>query len=339
MSDNLASVSFVIPTLNSERVLDKCLKSIRIQDYPADKIEVIIVDAGSTDKTLEIAKKYQVDKVLDNPLQTGEAGKAVGIGASTNEIIALIDSDNLLDGREWLRKMVKPFENSEIVSSEVLYWTYRRDDSLVDRYCALTGINDPVCLFLGNYDRYSYLSGKWTELLLEEETDRGAYLEVVIDKDNVPTMGANGYLVRREILNKIDWHPYYFDIDAAYQLIQLGYSRIARPKIGIIHLYCDKMSTFYRKQSRRINDYFYFRKKRIRHYKYNIICKGYVKYLLYTILIFPLLCQSLKGYLKKPDIAWFFHPLACWITLFVYSWGTIKGVFKAEIHDRGKWSQ
>lgn len=339
MNNILPSISFVIPTFNSERVLDRCLESIRMQDYPADKIEIIIVDAGSTDKTLEITKKYKVDKVLDNPLQTGEAGKSVGIDASTNEIIALVDSDNLLDGREWLRKMVKPFENPEIVSSEVLYWTYRRDDSLIDRYCALTGINDPICLFLGNYDRYSYLSGKWTGLPLEEETDRGDYLEVVIDKNNVPTMGANGYLVRREkILDKIDYHPYYFDIDVAYQLIQLGYNRIARPKTGIIHLYCDKISTFYRKQSRRINDYLYFRKKGMRHYKYNMTSKGYVKYLLYTVLILPLLCQSVKGYLKKHDIAWFFHPLACWITLCVYSWGVTKGWFRTEIQDRSGWS-
>ena len=331
MSDALPSISFVIPTFNSERVLDKCLESIRIQDYPRDRIEIIIVDAGSTDKTLEITKKYQVDKLLGNPLQTGEAGKAAGIKASTNEIIALIDSDNLLDREDWLKKMVKPFENPKIVSSEVLYWTYRRNDSLVDRYCALTGINDPICLFLGNYDRYSYLSSKWTGLPLEEETDRGDYLEVVIDKNNVPTMGANGYLVRREIVSKIDCHPYYFDIDVVYQLIQLGYNRIARPKIGIIHLYCDKINTFYRKQSRRINDYFYFRKKGMRHYKYNMASNGYVKYLLYTLLILPLLCQSVKGYLKKHNIAWFFHPIACFGGLFIYIWYAIKHKFNSNL--------
>lgn len=339
MNNTLPSISFVIPTFNSERVLDKCLESIRIQDYPTDKIEIIIVDAGSTDGTLGIVKRHQVNKVLNNPLQTGEAGKAIGVDASANEIIALIDSDNLLDGRGWLRRMVKPFENLGIVSSEVLYWTYRREDSLVDRYCALTGINDPICLFLGNYDRYSYLSSKWTGLPLEEEADRGDYLEVVINKNSVPTMGANGYLVRREILNKIDWHPYYFDIDVVYQLVQLGYNRIARTKAGIIHLYCDKISTFYRKQSRRINDYFYFRKKGMRYYKYNMASKGYARYLLYTVLIFPLFYQSVKGHLKKPDIAWFFHPLACWITLLVYGWATVRSIFKTRIYDRNGWTQ
>ena len=85
MSDVLPSISFVIPTFNSERVLGKCLESIRAQDYPSDKIEIIIVDAGSTDRTLEITKEYEIDKLLCNPLQTGEAGKALGIDASVNE--------------------------------------------------------------------------------------------------------------------------------------------------------------------------------------------------------------------------------------------------------------
>jgi len=66
---------------------------------------------------LEIAKTFRVDKVLPNPLITGEAGKAVGVKAASNEIIAFIDSDNILDGKERLRKMVEPFGDSEIVGS------------------------------------------------------------------------------------------------------------------------------------------------------------------------------------------------------------------------------
>jgi len=339
MNDGLPSISFIVPTLNSERVLDRCLESIRLQDYPKDRIEVIVVDAGSIDDTLEIAKRHKVNSILANPLRTGEAGKVVGIDASSNEIVALIDSDNVLEGTEWLRRMVKPFENPQICSSEPLYWTYRKGDSLIDRYCALTGINDPICLFLGNYDRYSYLSGKWTGLHLLQEIDRGDYLEVLIDKSHVPTMGANGYLVRREVLNRIDYHPYYFDIDVAYQLVQLGYDRIARPKTGIIHLYCDKIGLFYRKQKRRINDYFYFRRSGVRHYEYDLKSRGYVNYLLCTILVLPLLYQSAKGYTRKQDIAWFFHPLACWITLLAYGYGTARGLLNARMQDRSKWSQ
>ena len=75
---NIPTVSIVIPTYNSEATLEECLESIKKQDYPAEKTEIIIADGGSTDKTLEIAGKY-TQNIFNNPLKTGEAGKAVGI--------------------------------------------------------------------------------------------------------------------------------------------------------------------------------------------------------------------------------------------------------------------
>ena len=98
------SISIVIPTYNSARTLPACLESIREQDYPKKKIEIIIADAGSSDGTVEIARQF-TDKIYPNPLKTGEAGKAVGARHATGEIIALIDSDNNLPEREWLLLM------------------------------------------------------------------------------------------------------------------------------------------------------------------------------------------------------------------------------------------
>lgn len=334
----LPGVSIVIPTLNAERVIDKCLSAIQCQYYPKDKIEVIIADSGSTDRTLEIARKYGVDKIVDNPLKTGEAGKSIGIGNSTYEIIAFIDSDNILEGKSWLRQMVEPFRDDNIFGSEVLNWTYLREDTIINRYCALTGINDPICLFLGNYDRYSYLTGRWTDFPCFQE-DKGSYLEVTLNRDYVPTMGANGFLIRKSVLEYIDYHPYYFDIDVVYQLVQRGYNKIARPKIGIIHLFCENVGKFRKKQKRRIMDYIYFRKERKRSYEYKLNSFGFLKYLVYTLLVFPLIFQSVKGYLRKPDPAWFFHPVACWITLWEYGWGTLKGMFSPGALDRRGWKQ
>ena len=49
-------VSIIIPTKNSNKFLEKCLKSIRNQVYK--NIEIIVVDNNSTDRTLETARKY-----------------------------------------------------------------------------------------------------------------------------------------------------------------------------------------------------------------------------------------------------------------------------------------
>ena len=86
-------LSIVIPTLNSEKTLGICLAAVRAQSFPKDGYEIVIADAGSSDRTLEIAKEFVVDTITSNPLKTGEAGKTAGIKAAKGDIIALVDSD------------------------------------------------------------------------------------------------------------------------------------------------------------------------------------------------------------------------------------------------------
>lgn len=332
------SISIVIPTYNSSRSLGECLGSIRAQDYPQEKLELIVVDAGSTDRTREIASEMGADKILSNPLKTGEAGKSVGIGEATGELIAFIDSDNILDGADWLGKMVLPFEDPAIFCSECYALTYRPTDSVIDRYCSLLGMNDPIHLFLGNYDRFSMLTGKWTGLPLQM-TDRGEYYEVMLTRDSLPTMGANGCLIRRSALEQIELNSYYFDIDVIHQLVCHGYNRAGFVKKGIVHLYCPDLKTFARKQSRRIKDFLHYKKMGRRTYPHQRYFWGYVKFILSCVLVFPLLIQSFLGYARKNDPAWFIHPVACWLTLITYGRTTVGSIFATAEFDRTNWSQ
>lgn len=57
---NLLSISIVIPTYNCGNFLNFCLDSIVNQEYSKDLIEILIIDGGSTDNTVETAQKYTV---------------------------------------------------------------------------------------------------------------------------------------------------------------------------------------------------------------------------------------------------------------------------------------
>ena len=72
-------LSIVIPVLNSEKTLGACLNAITAQTLPRGDYEIVIADAGSTDRTLEIARAAGVDRIVPNPLKTGEAGKTLHI--------------------------------------------------------------------------------------------------------------------------------------------------------------------------------------------------------------------------------------------------------------------
>lgn len=337
----LPGISVIMPTLNSERYFDECLGSLFAQNYPRELLEVILIDAGSTDRTIEIAEQYGVDMILPNPLKTGEAGKAVGLHAATRELVLTIDSDNVLVGDDWLSRMVAPLvEDPTVVSSECLRWDYRRSDHYINRYQALTGINDPMSLFVGNYDRWSELHQAWT-LYPHHSEQRDGWEKVTLDPKWVPTMGANGYLVRRDVLLQADIGDYLFDIDVVHDLVQAGHTTIARVDVPIRHYFVDSIQRFTRKTRRRADDYFAFSAQGARSYPWTTHQQlGIVKFILATGLVLPLFWQVLQGYRRKPDPAWLFHVPACWITLVVYVYGTIKGKFvKPKPLDREGWSQ
>jgi GT2 family glycosyltransferase len=332
-------VSVVIPTLNAEKYLDECLGALRGQDYPPEQVEILLVDAGSTDRTLEIARSHGVERILENPLRTGEAGKAVGIHAASQELICMVDSDNVVVGRDWLARMVAPFDDPEVISSEALRWDYRREDHFINRWQALTGVNDPLALFVGNYDRYSYLTGRWTDYPHSSEPGDG-WEKVRLDPAWVPTMGANGYVVRREAFAAVPVEDYLFDIDFVYDLVQAGYATVARVDVPVRHYFCDSVERFYRKTRRRTDDYFYFASSGRRSYPWTSRQRqGVVRFVASTVLVLPLFWQVARGMRRRPDPAWLFQVPACWITLAVYAVGTIKGRLRPRMLDRRGWTQ
>jgi glycosyltransferase involved in cell wall biosynthesis len=337
---SLPGISVVIPTLNSAKYLEECLRSILEQDYPRELIEIIIADGGSDDDTRAIAARHGVDRIVENRLVTGEAGKAEGIRDATRDLILMVDSDNVLVGSDWLRRMAQPLiEDPSVVSSECLRWEYRSEDHFINRYQALTGVNDPMSLFIGNYDRWSELYQRWTAYPVKIER-RGAWERVELHPSAVPTMGANGYLVRRSAYDLLDLGDYLFDVDAVHDLVGVGLNVIARVDVPIRHYFCDSTWRFYRKTRRRTDDFFFFRSKGMRTYPWTTRQRlGVVRFVVSTVLVIPLLAQVYSGYRRVADPAWLFHVPACVITLGVYVAGMVRSVVRPAQLNRAGWSQ
>ena len=90
-------VSVIVPMRNEENYIEKCLQSILSQDFPLDKLEVIVVDGLSKDKSQEIVN-YYVEKypntvrLIENANKTAPYAMNIGIEKSVGKYIVRLDA-------------------------------------------------------------------------------------------------------------------------------------------------------------------------------------------------------------------------------------------------------
>ena len=106
---NYPLVSIMIATFNSEKVLPRTLEAIRAQTYPQDKLEILAIDGGSTDSTLEIAKKANC-KIIDNPKTEPTYAKWLGFSKCTGKYLITIDHDEVMENKDSILLKVKAAE-------------------------------------------------------------------------------------------------------------------------------------------------------------------------------------------------------------------------------------
>lgn len=95
----LPCVSVIIPSYNHARYLRECLESVLSQDHP--RLEVIVIDDGSTDESLEILHSYGARiRLLQQRGGRQARARNLGLSAATGELVAFLDSDDrYLPGR------------------------------------------------------------------------------------------------------------------------------------------------------------------------------------------------------------------------------------------------
>ncbi|MBI4494059.1 MAG: glycosyltransferase [Chloroflexi bacterium] len=138
-------ISIVVPVRNAERTLDKTLEYLEALEYPRERMEIVLADGGSTDRTVEIVRQWQRRHghlrlvQVPNCKSPGHARNAA-LQVARGEFILFTDGD-CAPNPDWVRQMLRPFFQDERiggVGGEVL--TLRTDpENATEAYCEQVG--------------------------------------------------------------------------------------------------------------------------------------------------------------------------------------------------------
>jgi glycosyltransferase involved in cell wall biosynthesis len=126
-------VSVIVPALNREATIGRCLASVLRASYPEGRREIVVVDNGSTDRTAEVVRGYPVRLVIE-PRKGLSRARNRGIQESQGEILAFTDSDCYVS-TSWLADLTRELREDGVaaVTSDVVPYP---PSTPVERYSA-----------------------------------------------------------------------------------------------------------------------------------------------------------------------------------------------------------
>ncbi len=294
-------VSIVVPTYNSASYIEDCLKSIYKQNYPKNKIEVIVVDSIATDdNTKQVVGKYPV-RYVKNIKKLAEPAKTFGFKKATGEYFLYLDSDAELVSKNWIKNVIKPLLSDETIAGSTTRYMPSDRQSAFNRYLSWNSLQ--------LWSMLSFLLPTIESLAVEENKDYKVFL---INSKKCPPVGMCVY--RMNLLKKVIKNPdtfNYVDIAIPIQMSEIGFNRFAYVEdAGFFHKRSDLLHELKRQKRDVSVTYLPVVGKR----KFNYIdfknpfdILKLVFWVIYVNLLFPSFFVGLYKTIKYQDFAGFYE--------------------------------
>lgn len=109
----IPKISVIVPNYNGSATIKRCIESLLSLNYPEEKLEIIIVDNGSTDDSIQKIKIFPVALLVEGSIKGSYAARNLGVKNAKGEIIAFTDADCVVD-KQWLNNSLKYFLEEEV---------------------------------------------------------------------------------------------------------------------------------------------------------------------------------------------------------------------------------
>jgi glycosyltransferase involved in cell wall biosynthesis len=174
-------VSIIIPCRNEEKYIGKCLDSILSQDYPKERLEVLVVDGMSEDKTRETIKNFQFSnpnfqlRLLDNPKKFTNFALNLGIETSKGDII-LIAGAHATYEKKYISKCVKYLKEYNADNVGGIMKSLHSKNTVIEKSIALS-ISNPFGVGNAYYKSSYSKEPRWVDTVFG-----GCYKKEVFEK-------------------------------------------------------------------------------------------------------------------------------------------------------------
>jgi len=318
--ENLPRVSFIMPTLNVEMLLDNALSSIANQTYPRNQCEILLADAHSTDRTREIAKKYGA-VVLDDDGKNMEEGKRLALRHATGEYVVFMDADNEITHSDYIELAVKALSaNPQALGVEGYYLPSPKMSSFCAYLTHRLHISDPIAWLMSAKPRLVARDGE-----AERWTLPGNSLSY--------PLGANGFVFRRADLGSVKADEHFQDTHAALYLMRAGKREWLRIRgRGVHHYYVQTWWGFVQKRRRATVHFLRVQEEARTNWMKEQPRVPLWLAAVYCVTWIGPLWHTLRGLIGDRDLCWLWHTPACLASVFGDAWG----VWTYKRHGKGK---
>jgi glycosyltransferase involved in cell wall biosynthesis len=300
-------VSIVTPTLNNGKILQFFFNHLRHQTYK--NIECLIVDGGSTDNTLKIAKKNKA-RIIKNPLVLSEPGVSLGMEKARGDLIIILAADNYFKDRKALEKIVNIFNDKTIYAAFPKHDS-QKNFSIFSKYHNV--FTDPFNHFVyGEAANARTFHRIYKTLFHNKIYDIYDYAK----SPELPMIAlAQGFTVRAPFKRKKQ--DYFDDCQPIIEIIK------ARKKIAYIHslsIYHNTTSDlnhFIRKQRWATQNALEKKSYGISFRQKNLSAGQKLRIKLWPFYALSFVLPTLRaiwGLVEDREPLWLFHPINCWFS-------------------------
>ncbi|HTX20384.1 MAG TPA: glycosyltransferase family 2 protein [Candidatus Aquilonibacter sp.] len=318
--ENFPHVSFILPTLNAEAILENCLASITRQTYPRDRYEIILADAHSTDRTRDIAKKYGAI-VLDDDGKNMEEGKRLALRHATGEFIVFVDADNEITHADYIEQAVKALAaNPQALGVESYYLPSPKMSSFCAYLSHLLHISDPIAWLMSANPRLVARDGEIERWILPDGTF------------SYP-LGANGFVFRRADLESVKAEEQFQDTHVALFLMKRGKREWLRVHgRGVHHYYVQTLWGFIQKRRRATVHFLRVQEAAKTNWMTEKPPVPIWLAATYCVTFVGPIFHTLCGIFRDGDARWLWHLPACLGTVLGDAWGV--WTYKMRKHEK-----